>query len=364
MGFQCGIIGQPNVGKSTIFNALTSAGAASANYPFCTIEPNVGVVPVADFRLNRLAALVQPASLVPTTMEFVDIAGLVKGASQGEGLGNQFLGHIRQVEAVAHVVRCFDDDDVVHVDGTVDPRRDAEVIQTELNLADLETVAKRTAKIRKQAHSGDKQARQEMALLERLQEALEAGWPVRSLELDSQEKSWIRGWGLLTAKPLFYVANVEEEALFEPNAPLQALQEHAQQEGSEVVPICGRIEAELVELSPEERQEYLAELGLEEPGLARLIRAGYRMLSLLTYFTAGPKEVRAWTVPTGSTAPQAAGKIHSDFERGFIRAEVVAWDKFLEAGGEQACRDKGLMRVEGKEYIVVDGDVIHFRFNV
>ncbi len=364
MGFKCGIVGLRNVGKSTIFNAITSAGAESANYPFCTIEPNVGVVAVPDPRLDALAGIVNPKEIVPTAMEFVDIAGLVRGASRGEGLGNQFLGHIRQVDAIAHIVRCFEDDNVAHVDGEVDPLRDIEVIQTELNLADLDSIEKRVLRGKKPAKSGDKKLQKELQTLEKLAVALNHGLPASTVELETEERSAISELHLITTKPVLYVANVAEDDLDGTHPFVQKVRDHAASEGAEVVVICGKIESEIAELDSEEKREFLQELGLEEAGLERMIYAGYRLLGLLTYFTAGPKEVRAWTVSDGALAPQAAGVIHTDFETGFIRAEVTAYDDYINSGGEVGAKGKGLFRLEGKNYRVINGDVMHFRFNV
>nr|WP_321465528.1 redox-regulated ATPase YchF [uncultured Desulfobulbus sp.] len=365
MGFRCGIVGLPNVGKSTIFNALTAAAIAAENYPFCTIEPNVGIVPVPDTRLDILADLAKTRSKVATQMEFVDIAGLVKGASQGEGLGNQFLGHIRQVDAILHVVRCFEDDNIVHVDGSIDPLRDVEVISMELVLADLETVDRRLAKSRSQAKSGDKKFIAEVAFLEQLHTALDQGRPARTVVPENdQQKDLLRDLCLLTTKPVLYVANVNESDLASGNAYVDQLAKAAAAESASMVMIAGAIEQELSLLDAEEQKEFLQDMGMEAPGLHRLIKAGYDLLGLITYFTVGEKETRAWTIKKGTKAPGAAGKIHSDFERGFIRAEVIAYDDYIACGSESVARDKGLMRSEGKEYVVADGDCILFRFNV
>jgi GTP-binding protein YchF len=359
MGLTCGIVGLPNVGKSTIFNALTAAGIAAENYPFCTIEPNTGVVVVPDSRLAQLDSLIQSKSVVPTSVEFVDIAGLVKGASKGEGLGNQFLGNIRETNAIIHVVRCFDDDNVVHVDGHPDPLRDAETVDVELGLADLEAVSKRADRAQKIAKSGDKVARAEFEFFTALGEHLSSGQPARTFDVPDPMLTPMKEAYLLTAKPVLYVANVDEEGLAKGNAYSRALEELASE--AEVVRICGKVEAELSELDDEDKREFLADLGIEEPGLDRLIRAAYSLLDLVTFFTAGPKEIRAWTVRNGTSAPQAAGEIHSDFEKHFIRAEVIAFDTYIELKGEAAAKAKGAMQVEGKDYIVVDGDVIYFR---
>jgi len=363
MGFKCGIVGLPNVGKSTLFNALTRSGISAENYPFCTIDPNVGVVPLPDARLDVIAGIVKPASVVPTTMQFVDIAGLVAGASKGEGLGNKFLANIRETDAIAHVVRCFENDDVVHVTGRVDPLGDIEVIDTELALADMESVSKALDKAVKQSKTGDKSQLARKAILERVAAQLDQGRPVRAMDLSAEEQADLRELFLLTAKPAMYIANVAEDG-FENNPLLERIREHAMAEGAEVVPVCAAIEADIVELDEDERSEFMADLGLDEPGLNRLVRAGYRLLGLETYFTAGPKEARAWTIPAGASAPQAAGVIHSDFERGFIRAEVIAYDDFVSCNGEQGAKEAGKLRSEGKEYVVKDGDVVHFRFNV
>ncbi|MEO1228935.1 MAG: redox-regulated ATPase YchF [Myxococcota bacterium] len=367
MGFQCGIVGLPNVGKSTIFNALTSSSQAdAANFPFCTIEPNSGVVNVPDPRIDEIAKRIPPQRLVPTTMTFVDIAGLVKGASKGEGLGNQFLGHIRSTNAIAHVVRCFDDDNVIHVDGSVDPLRDIEIIDTELILADLETVDKRYAQTEKRAKTGDKEAKALFEVLEPLKATLEEGRPARALELDDDLERRIQDLHLITRKKVMYIANVAEDDLadLDANPHLAKVRVHAESEGSVVVPICGKIEEELVDLEGEEKLEFLRDIGLSEPGLDRVIRAGYSLLGLETFFTAGETEVRAWTYRSGWLAPQCAGVIHSDFERGFIKAEVYHYDNLIEHGTEAKIKDAGLLRIEGKTYPMKDGDIVHFRFNV
>jgi len=361
-----GIIGLPNVGKSTLFNAITGAGAVCANYPFCTIDPNVGMVPVPDKRLDKLAEMYDPQLYTPATIEFVDIAGLVRGASKGEGLGNKFLSHIRDVDAVAHVLRCFDNGDIVHVDGSVDPLRDLETINMELIFADMEVLERRidkTAKLMK----GDKTLAAELALYQRILASLEEGKTARSVELTDDEAALVSQLELLTYKPVIYIANVSEDeatGVSDDNPYFAKVKAAAEEEGAEVIPICAEIEAEISELSPEEKNEFLAELGIEESGLDRLIRAGYSLLGLISYLTAGPKEVRAWTITKGTKAPQAAGKIHSDFERGFIRAEIVAYDDLIACGSMTAAKEKGLVRSEGKEYVIADGDVVLFRFNV
>ncbi len=363
MSVKCGIVGLPNVGKSTLFNALTEAGIQAENYPFCTIDPNVGVVPVPDPRLDTLAAIVKPQKVINTTMEFVDIAGLVAGASKGEGLGNKFLANIRETDAICMVVRCFEDDNVVHVSGSVDPLRDIDVINTELGLADLETVEKGIHRVAKVAKGGDKEARAKLAVFEAARAHLDAGGLVINMGLDADQRAAIYELHLLTAKPVMYVANVKEDG-FTDNPYLDAVVARAAADGAQAVAVCAAIEAELVELDDAERKEYLHELGFEEPGLNRVIRAGYQLLGLQTYFTAGVKEVRAWTTHIGATAPQAAGEIHTDFEKGFIRAEVTSYADFVACNGEHGAKEAGKLRLEGKDYIVQDGDVMHFRFNV
>ncbi len=363
MGFKCGIVGLPNVGKSSLFNALTKAAIAAENYPFCTIDPNVGIVPMPDPRLNAISAIVNPKQIIPTTMEFVDIAGLVAGAAQGEGLGNQFLAHIRETQAIAHVVRCFEDENIVHVAGKVDPLADIEVIETELALADLDSVSRALDRAAKQAKSGDKELKARVTVLEGIRDQLDKVIPIRNQGLDEAAMEAIRPLQLLTAKPVFYVANVKEDELAG-NAWTALVADVAAKQGSQCVIICAQLEAELAALEDAEQAQFLSELGIEEPGLNRVIRAGYALLGLQTYFTAGVKEVRAWTIRQGDTAPRAAAAIHTDFERGFIRAEVIAYDDFITCKGEQGAKEAGKLRLEGKEYIVHDGDVMHFRFNV
>ncbi len=363
MALHCGIVGLPNVGKSTLFNALTKATIAAENYPFCTIDPNIGVVPVPDSRMDKLAEIVQPQRVLPTTIEFVDIAGLVAGASKGEGLGNQFLGNIRETDAIVHVVRCFEDNNVVHVAGKIDPINDIEVINTELALADMATVEKALQRAVKASKSGNKDELAKKLVLEKISAHLDQGEPVRSLGLTEEEVKLIKEYCLITIKPTLYIANVQDDG-FEDNPMLEKVKDFAAQEGANVVAVCAAIEAEIVQLEEDEKQEFMEDLGLDEPGLNRVVRAAYTLLNLATYFTAGVQEVRAWTIPVNATAPQAAGVIHTDFEKGFIRAEVISYQDFVENKGEQGAKDAGKWRLEGKYYPVQDGDVVHFRFNV
>lgn len=363
MALHCGIVGLPNVGKSTLFNALTKAASAAENYPFCTIDPNVGVVPVPDARLNALAEIVRPKRVVPTAIEFVDIAGLVAGASKGEGLGNQFLAHIRETDAIGHVVRCFDHGDVAHVAGKVDPEADIEVVNTELMLADLATVERALQRAAKASKAGNKDELAKKSLLEAVSRHLNQGEPVRSMDLPEEARAMLKELHLLTAKPTLYIANVEEGG-FEDNPLLDQVQAIAARENAVVVPVCAALEAEIAQLDDEEKQEFLSDLGLQEPGLDRVVHAAYRLLNLQTFFTAGEKEVRAWTIPIGATAPEAAGAIHSDFQKGFIRAEVISYQDFIRYQGEQGAKEAGKWRLEGKDYVMQEGDVVHFRFNV
>lgn len=363
MGFKCGIVGLPNVGKSTLFNSLTRAGIAAENYPFCTIDPNIGIVEVPDSRLQQLADIVNPKKTIPTTIEFVDIAGLVAGASKGEGLGNQFLGHIRETDAIAQVVRCFEDPDIVHVSNKIDPLSDIETINTELLLADMDSIARQTERATKMAKSNDKEAKDRLIFMHAIQAHVESGQSARSFEIEDQQRNWMKDLHLITAKPTLYVANVAEDG-FEDNPHLDALNAFVKGEDAEVVAVCAAIEADIAELDAEDATEFLQELGLKEPGLDRVIHAGYRLLKLQTYFTAGEQEVRAWTIRVGDTAPKAAGVIHTDFEKGFIRAEVVGFDDFIAGKGEQGAKDAGRWRLEGKDYRMHEGDVVHFRFNV
>lgn len=362
-----GIVGLPNVGKSTLFNAITQAGAEAANYPFCTIEPNVGVVAVPDKRLDVLSSMYKPEKVTPAVIEFYDIAGLVKGASKGEGLGNKFLSHIREVESIIHVVRCFEDSNIVHVDGTINPVRDIETVNLELIFADIETLEKRIDKSKKNVRSGDKKLQEELSFMERLMKHLEDGKPARTMDMTDDEKNMLKQYFLLTAKPVLYVANVAEDDVingYENNKFVKQIEEYAKNEGSEVIPICSKLEEDISALEGEEKKEFLNDYGIEEPGLDRLIKSSYKLLGLISFLTAGPKEVRAWTITNGTKAPEAAGKIHSDIERGFIRAEVISYEDLIACGSEASAKEKGLMRSEGKDYVMKDGDIVLFRFNV